>query len=161
MKRYLGWCATLCAAMVSGAIVSVTAQASVVAFSGEGAEKLFIESASSLGKDVYLVKFEGIESPWAGKVIKTVRESRHNGERYGFTYDLELSSGVQKRDYNILVEAGKTLKNGSLVRQMDLYYPGAGQKPPRLVYDEALSKQSQKVGLAAEYKKSPYKPEVD
>ncbi len=156
MKKYMRYFVILCATFLS-----VAAEASVVAFSGEGAERLYIESASALGKDVYLVKFEGIESPWAGKVIKTVRENRHNGERYGFTYDLELSSGVQKRDYNILVEAGKTLKNGSLLRQMDLYYPGAGQKPPRLVYDESLSKQSQKIGLAAEYKKSPYKPEVD
>lgn len=70
MKSYLGCFAILCAT-----ILSVAAEASVVAFSGEGAEKLYIESASSLGKDVYLVKFEGIESPWAGKVIKTVREN--------------------------------------------------------------------------------------
>ncbi len=136
-------------------------KASVIAFSGEGSEKLFIESASDLGKDVYLLKFEGIDSPWAGKVIKTTREVRPSGERYGFTYDLELSSGVQQKSYNILVEAGKTLKNGSMLRQMDLYHPKAGQKAPRLVYDEALSKQSQKLGLVAEYKKTPYKPEVD
>lgn len=142
-------------------LVSSIGQASVIAFTGEGSEKLFIESASQLGKDVYIVKFEGIDSPWAGKAIKTTREVRHNGERYGFTYDLELSSGVQQRSYNILVEAGKTMKNGSLVRQMDLYHPKAGQKAPRLVYDEALSKQSQKLGLVAEFQKTPYKPEVD
>lgn len=159
MKKYFVWSAMICVALVSGTLS--VAHASVLAFSGEGAEKLFIESASALGKNVFLVKFEGIESPWAGKVIKTVRETRHNGERYGFTYDLELSSGVQKRDYNILVEAGKTMKNGSLVRQMELYHPGAGKKAPRLVYDAALSQQSQKIGLAAEYKKSPYQPEVD
>lgn len=77
------------------------------------------------------------------------------------SHDLELSSGVQKRDYNILVEVGKTMKSGSLVRQMELYHPGAGTKAPRLVYNAALSQQSQKIGLAAEYKKSPYQPEVD
>lgn len=134
--------------------------AGVEGYSGLSSEKLFIESATKLGKETFLVKFEGIESDWSGKVIKTKREKTSRGDRFGFEYDLELSSGIQKRHYNILVEAGKTLKNGTLVRQMDLYTPGS-KDPLRLTYDEALTKASQGVDLATEHGKSPYKPEVD
>ena len=134
--------------------------AGVEGYSGLSSEKLFIESASKLGKETFLVKFEGIESDWSGKVIKTKREKTSRGDRFGFEYDLELSSGIQKRHYNILVEAGKTMKNGSLVRQMDLYTPGS-KDPLKLTYDEALTKSSQELNLTAEHKKSPYTPEVD
>lgn len=137
-----------------------SAIAGVEAYSGLSSEKLFIESASKLGKETFLVKFEGIESDWAEKVIATKREKTSRGDRFGFEYDLELSSGIQKRHYNILVEAGKTMKNGSLVRQMDLYTPGS-KDPLRLTYDEALTKSSQGVNLAEQHKKSPYKPDVD
>lgn len=140
--------------------VGGSAFAGVEGYSGLSSEKLFIESATKLGKETFLVKFEGIESDWSGKVIKTKREKTSRGDRFGFEYDLELSSGIQKRHYNILVEAGKTLKNGTLVRQMDLYTPGS-KDPLRLTYDEALTKSSQGVNLAAEHGKSPYKPEVD
>lgn len=136
------------------------AAAGVEGYSGLSSEKLFIESASKLGKETFLVKFEGIESDWSGKVIKTTREKTSRGDRFGFEYDLELSSGIQKRHYNILVEAGKTMKNGSLVRQMDLYTPGS-KDPLKLTYDEALTKSSQGLNLNAEHAKSPYKPDVD
>ncbi len=139
---------------------TATVMAGVEGYSGLSTEKLFIESASKLGKETYLVKFEGIESDWAGKVIKTTREKTSSGERFGFEYDLELSSGIQKRHYNILVEAGKTLKNGTMVRQIDLYTPGT-KDPMRLTYDEALTKTSQALNLAAEHGKAPFKPDVD
>jgi hypothetical protein len=150
---------TVFALLVSGCFASA-AFAGVEGYSGLSSEKLFIESATKLGKETFLVKFEGIESDWSGKVIKTKREKTSRGDRFGFEYDLELSSGIQKRHYNILVEAGKTLKNGTLVRQMDLYTPGS-KDPLRLTYDEALTKSSQGVDLATEHGKSPYKPEVD
>ncbi|MDZ4085036.1 MAG: hypothetical protein U1E10_18990, partial [Bdellovibrionales bacterium] len=142
---------TVFALLVSGCFASA-AFAGVEGYSGLSSEKLFIESATKLGKETFLVKFEGIESDWSGKVIKTKREKTSRGDRFGFEYDLELSSGIQKRHYNILVEAGKTLKNGTLVRQMDLYTPGS-KDPLRLTYDEALTKSSQGVDLATEHGK--------
>lgn len=139
---------------------AATVMAGVESFSGTAAEKLFIESAPKLGKEVYLIKFEGVESAWANQVIKTTRTKASSGYRYGFEYDLELSSGIQKRHYNMLVESGQTLKNGSLVKQIELYMTGS-KDPKRLTYDEALTKTSQTIQLAAEFKKKPFAPEVD
>jgi hypothetical protein len=138
--------------------------AGVAAFSGDAGEKMYIEAAPALGKEIYLLKFEGPASDWAGKVIKVKRELTSRGdERYSFEYDLELSSGVMKRTYNIVTEGGFELIEGSRVKKVDLYFNGMPdvRKPLKLNQDRRLTEASQKIGLAAEYKKSPFKPDPD
>ena len=148
--------------MAIAALVSLHAQAGVVAFSGPAAEKLFIQDAPKLGKDVFLIKFEGIESKWAGKPIKTTRFVKTGGdERYRFDYVEELSSGKKTKTYEMIVEAGKTLVNGTITRRISLYCPECGRDGTKLTYDRELSTASQKIGLPEEHAKSPFTPEVD
>ena len=149
-------------ASISALLVHVPAVAGVLVYTGLSSEKLTIEDAPKVGKDVAMVKFEGVESPWADKVIQTKREGNPNGDRYSFEYDLELSSGVKKRTYTLVVGAGYELKNGSRLKKIELFYPDMpNHKPIELVYDEALSKSSQKADLIGQFKKSPFKPDVD
>lgn len=143
-------------------ISNYVAYSDVVAYKSEGEKKLFIESAPQLGKNTYLLKFEGFQSPWSNKVIKTLSRLEGKSTRYYFSYDLELSSGLEKRDYVIVVELlEKTLQSGSLVKQIELHFPGVDKNPPKLIYDDALSNKSQKIDLAHQYKLEPFRPEVD
>jgi hypothetical protein len=137
-------------------------QAEVTAYSGKGSAKLYMEAAPELGKDVYLLKFEGISSSWAGKVIRTEQVKAPSATRYTFEYEVELSSGKQTKDYSIVVEAGKEQIKGSAVPRVKLYYPHDKADDPVVLHqDEALTEKSKSMDLAAEYKKSPFKPEVD
>ena len=131
---------------------------SVVAYTGDGSEKLFIETASG---DVAFIKIEASASKWSGKVIKTKKETASAGDRYSFEYFLELSSGKQKRTYTPVVADGETLFQGSSVKKMKLYFPGGPKEGVDMKQDFALSKESQKINLASEYKKAPYSPDVD
>lgn len=145
-------------------LFSSSSFAGVAAFSGDAGEKMFIEAAPALGKDTYLLKFEGPTSDWAGKVIKVKKEVTSRGhDRYSFDYDLELSSGIQKRTYNMVTEGGFELIEGSRVKKVDLYFNGMSdhRKPLKLNQDRRLTEASQKIDLAAEYKKSPFKPDPD
>jgi hypothetical protein len=143
-------------------VISADAFAGVAAYSGESGEKLFIESAFSIGKRTYLIKFEGPESKWAGKVIETKLEPGGNSERYSFDYDLVLSNGTHKRTYQIIVENGTALVKGSAVKRVQLFFPeNQGEKPMTLTHDKELTEASQKINLISEHKKSPFKPEVD
>ena len=75
---------------------------------------------------------------------------------------MELSSGIQKRHYQIIVGTGYELKNGSRVKKIELYYPEMpDHKPVDLVYDEAASKSAQAADLIGKLKKTPFKPDVD
>jgi hypothetical protein len=143
---------------------SLPAFAGVAAFSGDSGEKLFIEAAPSLGKDAYLLKFEGPKSPWAGKVIQVKRTTNGSGdERFSFEYDLELSAGVQKRTYTVVTDAGFELIEGSRVKKVELHYEGMPDKRKGLPLnqDRKLTEASQKINLLAQHKKSSFKPEVD
>jgi hypothetical protein len=138
--------------------------AGVAAFSGDAGEKMFIEAAPALGKEIYLLKFEGPTSDWAGKVIKVKREITSRGdERYSFDYEVELSSGILKKTYNIVTEGGFELIEGSRVKKVEIYFNGMPdhRKPLKLNQDRRLTEASQKINLAAEYKKSPFKPDPD
>lgn len=146
------------------ALIATPAFAGVIAFSGDAGEKLFIEDAPALGKDAALLKFEGPSSDWAGKVIKVKREKTiRNDDRYSFDYDLELSSGIQKKTYTMVTEAGYELTEGSRVKKISLFFNGMSDrnKPPKLNQDRKLTEASQKINLAAEYKKAPFKPDPD
>jgi hypothetical protein len=145
-------------------LAALPAFAGVAAYSGESGEKVFIEAAPSLGKEAYLLKFEGPDSPWAGKVIQVKRTATSGGdERFAFDYDLELSDGVHKRTYQIVTEGGYGLIEGSRVRQIKLFYQGTPRMPNglKLSHDRKLTEASQKINLLAEHKKSPFKPDVD
>ncbi len=144
----------------AGLLLSSFAQAGVAAFGGEAGEKLFIQDAPKLGKNAALVKFEGIESPWAGKVIRVDRTKLSGGERYAFEYDLGLSGPKQMRQWQIVVESGSKLVKGTQSRKMELYIQGK-QGPTVVVHDMDLTAASQKLDLIAEHKKTPFKPEVD
>ena len=152
--------------LIGSLVISATllltsfAQAGVAAFGGEAGEKLFIQDAPKLGKNVALVKFEGIESPWAGKVIRVDRTKMSGGERYAFEYDLGLSGPKQMRQYQIVVESGTKLVKGTQSKKMELFVEGK-QGPTIVVHDMDLTASSQKLDLIAEYKKSPFTPEVD
>jgi hypothetical protein len=135
--------------------------AGTVAYTGASDEKLFIQEATKLGKNVFLIKFQGIESKWSDKVIKTTRTTSPIGDRYSFEYNLELSSGVQKKSYQIVVSNGYELKNGSRVPKIQLFTQEMpNQKPYELDYDGALTKASG-ADLISEYNKSPFVPDVD
>ena len=142
-------------------LMGIAAHAGVEAYSGLAGEKLFIEKAPQLGAKAALIKFEGITSKWDGKIIKTETQDSTNGNRYSFEYEEELSSGVKKKTYQIVVGVGFELLKGSRVKKIELFYQEAGTKPTELNYDEELTKSSQKIDLIGAYKKSPYKPEVD
>lgn len=145
-------------------LATVPAFAGVAAYSGDSGEKLFLESAPALGKEAYLLKFEGVDSPWNNKVILVKRkvDSRQD-ERFSFDYDLELSSGVQKKNYEIVTQAGFELIEGSRVKKIELHFQGTTKKvnSVKLNQDRKLTDASQKVDLVAAHKKAPFKPDVD
>ena len=134
-----------------------SAHAGVSAYVGTAGEKLFIETGSAMGAKKALIKMEGFESKWSGKVIAVDK----NDTRYSFKYDLELSSGVQKKTWQIIVPAGSDLIKGSRVDRIEVYLQEAPTKPTVLTHDANLTASSQNINLAAESKKSPFKPEVD
>lgn len=139
------------------------ANAGVLVFNGMSSEKVTIEEAPKQGKDVAYLKMEGVESPWAGKVIKMKKTSHSSGDRYAFEYDLELSSGIQKRTYQMVLDGGFELIAGSRVKKIKLFYQGMpdSRKPVELNYDKDDTKASQKLDLAGEYARAPFKPDVD
>lgn len=145
-------------------LVSFPVFAGVTAYSGDAGEKMFLEAAPALGKDAYLIKFEGVDSPWNDKVILVKRkiDSRQD-ERFSFDYDLELSSGIQKKNYEILTQAGFELIEGSRVKKVELHYQGTKARVAsvKLNQDRKLTDASQKVDLVAAHKKAPFKPDVD
>jgi hypothetical protein len=134
-------------------LLTTPAGAAVKAYTGDASETLLVEDAPELGKSVALIKFTGISSAWAGKVIRTSRAESPGGDTFSFEYEVELSSGKQQRRYTILVEAG----NGKCA---DLYLPEK-QKPLRFRHDRWLTERSQEAGLPVEYRKSPFKPLVE
>ena len=56
---------------------------------------------------------------------------------------------------------GETLVKGSVVPKIRLYFSGGVREGIKLSWDESLTKSSQKMGLAAQYKKAPFAPEVE
>lgn len=143
-------------------IFSGQSYAGVIAYSGDAGEKLYIESAPLLGKDAYLVKLEGVSSDWSGKIIKLKKESGFD-DRYSFDYSYELSGGIQHRTYNMITSAGFELIDGTRVKKIEVAYKGMSdlRSGLKLNHDRKLTEASQNINLAAEYKKSPYKPDPE
>lgn len=131
--------------------------AGVAAYSGKAGQKLFIEE----GDKAFYVKFSGVKSAWADKVIKTVRTGKPEKYRYSFDYVLELSNGKHPRTYTMITEAPSTLVAGTIVEQITLYTNENARDGVTLTWDKELTASSQDVKLEAEYKKKPFAPEVD
>lgn len=142
-------------------LFSISAQSLTLALASNSGAELIIDSAPNLGKQVHLLKFSGIKSKWADKAFQVKLEQGRSDERYSFDYTLDLSSGKQPRTYNILVENGKTLIGGSLVRKFELYLPEGNNKAYEFYESPELAKKEKATDLEKIYKKSPFKPEVD
>ena len=132
--------------------------AGVEAYSTASIQKLFIESAPSLGKDVYLIKFSGVESTWKDKLIKTTLSSSNH---YEFNYEIELSSGVKVRTYQMVTQEGQTLSEGSLVKKVRLWTPQNPKDGVVFIWDKALTNGSQNLNLLKTYLTEKFKPVVD
>lgn len=141
--------------------ISTSAQGLTLALASNSGAELIIDSAPKLGKQAHLLKFSGIKSKWVDKVIKVNLEQTRSSERYSFEYTLDLSSGKHPRTYNILVENGKTLINGSLVRKFELYIPEGNNKAIEFYESPELAKKEKATDLEKTYAKTPFKPEVD
>lgn len=142
-------------------LVSGSAHGLTLALASNSGAEIMIDSAPELGKLAHLLKFSGIKSKWADKVMQVKIEQGRTSERYFFDYTLDLSSGKQPRTYYILVENGKTLIGGSLVRKFELYLPEGNNKAYEFYESPELAKKEKATDLAKIYKKSPFMPEVD
>ncbi|CAN5447047.1 hypothetical protein BH10BDE1_BH10BDE1_06650 [soil metagenome] len=129
--------------------------AGMMVFTGDAGEKLWIQDAPKLGADVAIMKIEGVESEWQGKLIRVVKSNSTTGDRYHFDY----KHGSKTRQYFPIVEAGKTLVAGTITRQVELYAPKI-RNPMILKYNSELTKSSV-VDLPAEFSKTPYTPKID
>ncbi len=147
-------------AVFVSAFLSASAFAGVAAYTGPSGEQLFIEQAPSIGKSAHVIKFEGPASAWAGKPIVTELQERPSANRYAFEYEKKVGSRTKKQEYQIVVDDGFELVNGSRVKKVKLYFPEASGKPVVLKHDDALTKSSQAINLAGESTKAPFKPQV-
>lgn len=149
------------ASALSGIFVTFALQAQVSIFTGDSGEKLIIQQTPDLGKDVALIKFEGVpQSTWQKKVIKVQKSSNPSGDRYNFDYVLELSSGKHPKSWQILVESGSKLIKATSAKRMQIFIQGS-KNPVEVFHDLDLTKTSQDTDLTNEYKKSPFKPRVE
>lgn len=137
------------------------AQAGTSAYKGNAGEKLYIQAAPTLGPKIFLIKFDGTSSKWNNKVVQTQRITSPNGDRYSFEYSMDLSSGVQNKKYQMVVDAGFDLIKGSRVKKIELWFPELAGKPLHLNYDEKLTESMQTIDLLAEHKKTNFTPEVN
>lgn len=132
-----------------------SAFAGMMVFTGDAGEKLWIQDAPKLGPDVAIMKIEGVESDWQGKLIRVVKSSHSTGDRYHFDY----KRGSKTRQYFPIVETAKTLVAGTITRQFELYTP-KNRDPIILKHNSELTKSSV-VDLPAEFSKNPYTPKID
>ncbi len=137
-------------------MIPLSTFARVEVYVGPSSEILYIQEASDLGKDAYLIKFTGIKSSWVDKAFKTTNNSSIHGLRLAIDYELELSSGNQKRTYGVVAEAGTVLVNGSEVKKMELQIPGR-RDTIKLHY--SAEKSQNDINLAADFAKTPFNPE--
>jgi len=128
-------------------------------YNGSSDDVLIIEEAPSLGKNVHLIEIKGVEHAWAGKVFQVTRAVVAGRERFSFPYTFELSSGVEKRTFTVVVEKGKTLINGSLIKQMEVQLDQA--EAETFNHSAEDSKKAVKGALLERFKKSPFTPEVE
>ena len=147
-------------ALVSTLAFVATASAGVSAYTGSSGEKLFIEQAPNMGAGAHVIKFEGPASAWAGKPIVTELQERPSANRYVINYEKKVGSRMKKQEYQIIVDDGFELHEGSRVKKVQLWFPEGKGKPVILKQDQALTTASQSIGLAAESAKAPFKPQV-
>ncbi len=134
--------------------LSSTSFASIIVFTGDAGEKLWIQNAPKLGPDAAVIKIEGIETDWQGKLIRVEKSNHQSGDRYHFDY----KRGSKKLSYYPIVETSKTLISGTITRRMEVYVPPRKKDPIILKHDIGLTKDSQSLDLIGEFAKNPYKP---
>lgn len=148
----------LCAGLLAA---SSAAQAAIYILKGKGGETITLESAPELGADMYLIKIDGADTVWSGKVFAVKKKVYGESDRYGFDYTVDLSSGPQAKSYQVLVETDGTLQNGSIADTYDLYVPEVKGVPLEFVQDLAASHAYEKGSLGTIYKQQPFKPVVE
>ena len=137
-------------------LTATSASAGMIAFTGDAGEKLWIQDAPKLGVDSAIMKFEGIESEWSGKLLKVEKSTHSNGFRYHFDY----KRGSKTRSYYPIVEIGRTMIAGTITRRIELYIP-KHKGPVVLKHDVELTKSSQSTDLVADFAKTPYAPKIE
>lgn len=137
-------------------IFTYSAFSGVEVYVGPSSEVLYVQEASKLGNNAFLVKFTGVESAWADKVFKTINNQSIGGRRLSINYVLDLSSGKQNRTYGVLSDSGTTLINGSLVKKVELQIPERGETI-KLHYSAEKSQNT--IDLNEEFSKKPFSPE--
>lgn len=137
---------------------SVSVLAGVSVYSGTAGEKLFIEEGAD---GAFYLKFTGVKSAWADKVIKTRRTGKQDNYRYTFDYKLELSNGVHDRSYTMVTDESPTLVAGTIVPRVGLHHQEKARDGIKLSWDKELTSSSQAIKLESEFKKKPYTPDVD
>ena len=141
------------AGLVVFCFASNNSYALTLALKGSAGQELFVDSYEKGGKDAFLVKFSGVKSKWANQVILTKRVGSQTSESYSFEYELELSDGIHKRTFVMLVQSGTTLDSGSVVRRFELSIPESLQHPVLLLENSSLGEKSKNLDLAGEYLK--------
>lgn len=142
-------------------VLSVFSFAGVAVYTGTSGEIVYLESSAKLAKNTFLIKIEGIDSKWSGHVFQVKQYSLASGERYSFDYEEELSTGKRSLTYEIIVADGTELVKGTQVKKIKLFYQEAKGKPISLTWNSEKTELSQKINLFSDFKKNPYKPQVD
>jgi hypothetical protein len=145
---------TLACSVVLIGLTSVKAHA--ITFLGLDGLKVELAAAPDLGDNVYLIRVVGVESKWADKVFAVEKVSASGGDRYKFTYEIELSSGPQEKQYYLLTSAGGILYEGSYVDAYNLYLPENRNEPLVVRLDPDAGSVS--VDLKESYAAAPYAP---
>lgn len=131
-------------------------RAQALTFKGLDGLVVYLAKAPTLGKDAYLVKIEGVDNDWADKVFKVEKESSADGARYILSYEIELSSGIQQKNYYLLTPTSGVLYKGSYLDAYQLYLPGYRNEPFIIRLDPDASDNSAE--LLESYQKVPFSP---
>lgn len=128
---------------------------------GAGDVSVSLVSAPELGDAAYLLRIDGVESAWAGRVFKVYKRGREGRTRYGFPYDLVPGSGVRgSRYYEVLVETGKVMRDGNLLRSYELHFPEVNRNDAFSVWVD-LSAATDGDRLKQDYLRETYHPHPD
>lgn len=139
-------------------LFALSAFAEISVYRNDGNGKVIIESAPDLGKDVYLIKFSGVDSKWENQIIKTTRYKDKERSRYKFPYKYELSSGWKHSKFTIFSEQGQTYKSGSLVKKAELA-TAEQVNPPHKFYADLEEVKKVKPGILKDnFKEGSFKP---
>ena len=153
--------ALVAAMLLLSPMIPGSAWALTLALESTAGGTVLVDSAPELGKAAYLIRFDGIKSPWAGKVIRTRLSRSVEREKYALEYEIELSDGKIKREHQLLVEIGTQLIKGSQVKVYRLYLSPDESEAIELHVSPKLAKKSSTVDLLQQHRAAPFTPSVD